>query len=173
MDDKVVERKLKITFQDDLQAETQIYVCDMLAFFPLLFLRLVGKLILFPRMKHLDVAGGTEFDVAGIFTYDVAFRILETINNVNRRAIQDTFEDNLQAENHIMFVILIQICWMLVEKKLIFEDGSVDGYTIAFGIRNVTHIEKALAEAYRVLENGERFLCLELSHVDTAAFNQF
>jgi len=35
-------------------------------------------------------------------------------------------------------------------EALSFEDGSMDGYTIAFGIRNVTHIEKALAEAYRL-----------------------
>jgi ubiquinone/menaquinone biosynthesis C-methylase UbiE len=42
-----------------------------------------------------------EFDVAVIFTGDVAFRILETINNVDRRAIQDTFEDDLQAETQI------------------------------------------------------------------------
>ena len=34
-------------------------------------------------------------------------------------------------------------------EALSFEDGSMDGYTIAFGIRNVTHIEKVLAEAYR------------------------
>jgi len=34
---------------------------------------------------------------------------------------------------------------------LSFDDNSMDGYTIAFGIRNVTHIEKALAEAYRYL----------------------
>jgi len=34
-------------------------------------------------------------------------------------------------------------------EALKFEDNSMDGYTIAFGIRNVTHIEKALAEAYR------------------------
>lgn len=36
-------------------------------------------------------------------------------------------------------------------EALSFEDGSMDGYTIAFGIRNVTHIEKALAEAYRLV----------------------
>lgn len=34
-------------------------------------------------------------------------------------------------------------------ESLKFEDNSMDGYTIAFGIRNVTHIEKVLAEAYR------------------------
>ena len=51
-------------------------------------------------------------------------------------------------------------------EALPFEDGMFDAYTIAFGIRNVTHIEKALAEAYRVLKPGGRFLCLEFSHVD-------
>jgi demethylmenaquinone methyltransferase/2-methoxy-6-polyprenyl-1,4-benzoquinol methylase len=44
-----------------------------------------------------------------------------------------------------------------------FADKSFDAYTIAFGIRNVTHIDKALSEAYRVLRTGGRFLCLEFS----------
>ena len=43
---------------------------------------------------------------------------------------------------------------------------SFDAYTIAFGIRNVPRIETALAEAYRVLKPGGRFLCLEFSEVD-------
>ncbi|CAN1723839.1 Ubiquinone/menaquinone biosynthesis C-methyltransferase UbiE [Hyphomicrobium sp. 1Nfss2.1] len=51
-------------------------------------------------------------------------------------------------------------------EELPFADRSFDAYTIAFGIRNVTHIDKALAEAYRVLKIGGRFLCLEFSHVD-------
>ncbi|KAL3348605.1 hypothetical protein AABB24_022001 [Solanum stoloniferum] len=55
-------------------------------------------------------------------------------------------------------------------EALSFEDNSMDGYTIAFGIRNVTHIEKVLAEAYRVLKRGGRFLCLELSHVDIPVY---
>ena len=45
-------------------------------------------------------------------------------------------------------------------------DRSFDAYTIAFGIRNVPRIEKALSEAYRVLKTGGRFLCLEFSTVD-------
>jgi demethylmenaquinone methyltransferase / 2-methoxy-6-polyprenyl-1,4-benzoquinol methylase len=51
-------------------------------------------------------------------------------------------------------------------EALPFPDRSFDAYTIAFGIRNVTHIDAALAEAYRVLKIGGRFLCLEFSHVE-------
>jgi demethylmenaquinone methyltransferase/2-methoxy-6-polyprenyl-1,4-benzoquinol methylase len=50
--------------------------------------------------------------------------------------------------------------------------GSFDAYTIAFGIRNVTHIEKALAEAYRVLKIGGRFMCLEFSHPTTITLDK-
>ncbi|PHT60037.1 hypothetical protein CQW23_02400 [Capsicum baccatum] len=140
--------------------------------------RLVSKLNPFPGMKHLDVAGGTG---------DVAFRILENIKNVKRRAMQDALDDDLIEETRI-YVCDINPNMLRVGKKraeergfgrdkslvwvegdaeaLSFEDNSMDGYTIAFGIRNVTHIEKALSEAYRVLKRGGRFLCLELSHVD-------
>ncbi|XP_073438859.1 2-methoxy-6-polyprenyl-1,4-benzoquinol methylase, mitochondrial isoform X2 [Dendrobates tinctorius] len=51
-------------------------------------------------------------------------------------------------------------------EELPFADEKFDVYTIAFGIRNVTHIDKALEEAYRVLKPGGRFLCLEFSHVN-------
>jgi demethylmenaquinone methyltransferase/2-methoxy-6-polyprenyl-1,4-benzoquinol methylase len=47
-----------------------------------------------------------------------------------------------------------------------FPDKSFDAATIAFGIRNVSHIDVALAEAYRVLKIGGRFLCLEFSACD-------
>lgn len=139
--------------------------------------KLVSKLNPFPGMKHLDVAGGTG---------DVAFRILESINDVGCRALRD-HDDNVPEETKI-FVCDINSNMLTVGKKrahergfgedksliwvegdaeaLKFEDNSMDGYTIAFGIRNVTHIEKALAEAFRVLKRGGRFLCLELSHVE-------
>ncbi len=48
-------------------------------------------------------------------------------------------------------------------EALPFPAKSFDAYAIAFGIRNVTHIDRALAEAYRVLKTGGRFLCLEFS----------
>ena len=46
-----------------------------------------------------------------------------------------------------------------------FESNSHDLYTIAFGIRNVTDRAKALDEAYRILNRGGRFMCLEFSEV--------
>ena len=51
-------------------------------------------------------------------------------------------------------------------EALPFSDAGFDAYTIAFGIRNVPRIETALAEAFRVLKPGGRFLCLEFSEVD-------
>lgn len=145
--------------------------------------RLVTKLNPFPGMKHLDVAGGTG---------DVAFRVLESINSVSRRAMQNDVSD-LHEETKI-YVCDINPNMLNVGKKraeerglseyqslvwvegdaeaLSFDDESMDGYTIAFGIRNVTHIERVLNEAYRVLKRGGRFLCLELSHVDVPMFKQ-
>ena len=48
-------------------------------------------------------------------------------------------------------------------EELSFPDTRFDAYSIAFGIRNVTHIDKALSEAHRVLRTGGRFFCLEFS----------
>jgi demethylmenaquinone methyltransferase/2-methoxy-6-polyprenyl-1,4-benzoquinol methylase len=50
-------------------------------------------------------------------------------------------------------------------ERLPIADRSIDAYTIAFGLRNVTHVNGALAEARRVLKPGGRFLCLEFSRV--------
>ncbi|KAL8549557.1 hypothetical protein ACS0TY_008406 [Phlomoides rotata] len=145
--------------------------------------RLVSKLNPFQGMKHLDVAGGTG---------DVAFRIREGINGaiIRHRAMRNDLPDETK-----IFVCDINPNMLNVGKKraqerglgddkslvwvegdaeaLKFEDNSMDGYTIAFGIRNVTHIEKALSEAHRVLKRGGRFLCLELSHVELPIFKDF
>lgn len=48
-----------------------------------------------------------------------------------------------------------------------FPDSSFDCYTIAFGIRNVVDINKALSEAFRVLKPGGKFICLEFSKVQS------
>ena len=108
-------------------------------------------------MHLLDVAGGTG---------DIAFRFLEaapkgmvTVADINaemlrvgkKRAEERGFADRSDF-----------VC--ADAQKLPLNDCSVDAYTIAFGIRNVTRVEEALAEAYRVLKPGGRFLCLEFSH---------
>ncbi|CAM8984793.1 hypothetical protein QQ045_008778 [Rhodiola kirilowii] len=146
--------------------------------------RLVSDLNPYPGMKQLDVAGGTG---------DVAFRILDRVSSIKHRALQDASADDLQDETKI-YVCDINPNMLNVGKKramerglaeqkslvwvegdaeaLSFDDKSMDGYTIAFGIRNVTHIEKVLAEAYRVLKPGGRFLCLELSHVEVPVFKE-
>jgi len=51
-------------------------------------------------------------------------------------------------------------------EALPLPDNAFDTYTIAFGVRNVPRIDRALAEAFRVLKRGGRFFCLEFSHVD-------
>lgn len=62
--------------------------------------------------------------------------------------------------------ILHGLDWLCANaESLPLPDAAFDAYTIAFGIRNVTHIDAALKEACRVLKPGGRFLCLEFSHV--------
>nr|XP_004611138.1 unnamed protein product [Sorex araneus] len=59
------------------------------------------------------------------------------------------------------------LAWVVGDaEELPFDDDKFDVYSIAFGIRNVTHIDQALQEAHRVLKPGGRFLCLEFSQVN-------
>ena len=58
-------------------------------------------------------------------------------------------------------------------EELPFKKNNFDYYTISFGIRNVTDINKVLKEAYRVLKPGGRFLCLEFSKVKNQILNKF
>ncbi len=57
-------------------------------------------------------------------------------------------------------------------EALSFADRRFDAYTIAFGIRNVTHIDRALSEAHRVLKRGGRFFCLEFSTTEWPGFGE-
>lgn len=110
----------------------------------------------------LDVAGGTgdiAFKAAAKAGDGFAATILD-INEAMLQAGQTRLEKkkNIPRPENINFTVGNA-------EALALQDGFFDAYTIAFGIRNVTHRDKALAEAYRVLKPGGRFLCLEFSHV--------
>ncbi len=120
--------------------------------------RLMDKLRPTEAMHLLDMAGGTG---------DVAFRFLArggahvTISDINQDMLNvgraRAIDKNLDA---------LRMSWQQANaEELPFENGSFDAYTISFGIRNVTHLDKALSEAHRVLKRGGRFLCLEFSHL--------
>ena len=109
----------------------------------------------------LDVAGGTG---------DVAFRIARRIETNGRVLVCDINPEMLGVgrERSVRRIRPTTPCHFAAgnAETLPFPDRSVDIYTIAFGIRNVTRRELALAEAYRVLKRGGRFMCLEFSKVD-------
>ncbi|MGH6938392.1 class I SAM-dependent methyltransferase [Hypericibacter sp.] len=121
-----------------------------------------------PRLGQtmLDVAGGTG---------DIALRILERWGGAEKAAASGgrilvcDLTPAMLAKGRDRGVDrghLGGIEWIAGNAEALpLESMSVDAYTIAFGLRNVTHIDRALAEARRVLKPGGRFLCLEFSHV--------
>ncbi len=108
----------------------------------------------------LDVAGGTG---------DIAFRILDAGGPNTSVTIADISPEMVgEGQKRAETEGRLDRCLLTVgnAESLAFPDSHFDAYTIAFGIRNVTHIDKALAEAYRVLKPGGRFMCLEFSHME-------
>jgi len=115
-----------------------------------------------PGESILDMAGGTG---------DIAFRMarhgaLVTVSDIN--------EDMLAVGMDRAAKKAIQgLTWSPQNAEtLTFADRAFDAYTIAFGIRNVTRIEAALAEAHRVLKFGGRFFCLEFSTTEWPGFKE-
>ena len=110
----------------------------------------------------LDMAGGTG---------DIAFRMAAkgasvTVSDIN----QDMLDVGIERAMERGFDSLV---WSRQNaEELSFPDRFFDIYTIAFGIRNVTHIDKALSEAHRVLKRGGRFFCLEFSTNTWPGFKQ-
>jgi demethylmenaquinone methyltransferase/2-methoxy-6-polyprenyl-1,4-benzoquinol methylase len=115
-----------------------------------------------PGRAYLDVAGGTG---------DIAFRIADmarkrggeadiTVCDINADMLGEGVRRAKEKGERA-------IEWVCGDaEKLPVPDASMDAYTIAFGIRNVTHIQAALEEARHVLKPGGRFLCLEFSRVE-------
>ncbi|MFN2098943.1 class I SAM-dependent methyltransferase [Altererythrobacter sp. MF3-039] len=106
-----------------------------------------------PGEAVLDMAGGTG---------DIAFRMAArgaevTVADIN----QDMLDVGIERALDRGMDGLVWSCQNA--EQLSYPDRMFDAYTIAFGIRNVTHIDKALAEAHRVLKFGGRFFCLEFS----------
>ena len=113
------------------------------------------------RGEHiLDMAGGTG---------DIAFRLGQSGATVT---VADINPDMLEVGRQRAAKRGIEgLHWAQENaEKLTFPDKSFDAYTIAFGIRNVTHIDQALAEAHRVLKTGGRFYCLEFSSTEWPGF---
>ncbi len=108
----------------------------------------------------LDVAGGTG---------DIARRYLDAAHPQSAAVICDINAEMLEAGRAKLAGRYGERLTFVQgnAEKLPFPDRSFDAYTIAFGIRNVTDIPAALAEAFRVLKRGGRFLCLEFSAVQT------
>ncbi|HEY5305435.1 MAG TPA: bifunctional demethylmenaquinone methyltransferase/2-methoxy-6-polyprenyl-1,4-benzoquinol methylase UbiE [Pseudolabrys sp.] len=114
----------------------------------------------------LDLAGGTG---------DIAFRVVEaggtgtcaTVCDINAEMLS-VGRERAAARGHDQVVTFEQGN----AEELPYPDRSFDCVTIAFGIRNVPRIERALAEAYRVLRIGGRFLCLEFSSVDVPGIDK-
>jgi demethylmenaquinone methyltransferase / 2-methoxy-6-polyprenyl-1,4-benzoquinol methylase len=116
--------------------------------------------------QHIDVAGGTG---------DVAFRVAAaggertavTVVDVNAEMLRVGAEraQKRRAGARVGFV-------EGNAEALPLPDAAFDAYTIAFGIRNVPRMDRALAEANRVLKRGGRFLCLEFSRVDLPVFDR-
>src|SRR5690606_33751327 len=99
-------------------------------------------------------------------TGDIALRLLKASGNQAEVTVCDLTESMLQVGRDRMIDknILSGINWVCGNAEdLPIADESVDIYTIAFGLRNVTHIDKALREAARVLKPGGQFFCLEFS----------
>jgi demethylmenaquinone methyltransferase/2-methoxy-6-polyprenyl-1,4-benzoquinol methylase len=110
----------------------------------------------------LDMAGGTG---------DIAFRLADagaevTVADINQDMLDVGIERAMERG-------IDGLVWSRQNaEELSFEDRVFDGYTIAFGIRNVTRIDAALAEAYRVLRHGGRFYCLEFSTTQWPGFKE-
>ena len=108
----------------------------------------------------LDIAGGTG---------DVAFRVLRAGGEEARATVCDINTDMLEVGRRRAQARGLSEAVTFAEanaEALPFADRSFDAATMAFGIRNVPRIEPALAEAFRVLKIGGKFLCLEFSAVD-------
>ncbi|MGH6846573.1 MAG: bifunctional demethylmenaquinone methyltransferase/2-methoxy-6-polyprenyl-1,4-benzoquinol methylase UbiE [Methylocella sp.] len=118
------------------------------------------------RFRHLDVASGTG---------DIAFRVARAGSPLTEVVVLDINAGMLEEGRRRAAKRHFDAALDFVEanaEELPFADDSFDAYTIAFGIRNVSRIDKALTEARRVLRRGGKFLCLEFSNVNVPVLDR-
>ena len=116
----------------------------------------------FPESKLIDVASGTG-DIAKLFSKRNNNSSEITCIEPNGKMFEEG-KKNLKE--------FINIKWLKAHaEKLPVKDNSYDYYSISYGIRNVSDINKTLREAYRVLKPGGRFMCLEFSKIDNEILN--
>jgi len=117
-----------------------------------------------PAQVLLDVAGGTG-DIAERFVATAGTSAI--VCDVNQAMIE-TGRDRAIDRGRIR-----EIGWICGDAETLpIASRSVDAVTIAFGLRNVTRMDVALAEMRRVLKPGGRFLCLEFSPVSTPGLSR-
>ena len=109
----------------------------------------------------IDVACGTG-DIGKLFLDNTNINNKITCVDPNKGMITKAKSKLINYKN---------ISWIISKaEKLPLKDNSFDFYTISFGLRNTTDLNKVLAEAYRVLKPGGRFLCLEFSKIQNENF---
>ncbi|MBP7712729.1 MAG: bifunctional demethylmenaquinone methyltransferase/2-methoxy-6-polyprenyl-1,4-benzoquinol methylase UbiE [Gammaproteobacteria bacterium] len=113
--------------------------------------------------RILDLAGGTG-DVAALLAGRVGRKGSVVVADINPSML-GVGRERLDGRGLVGNVTYAQAN----AERLPFAEGSFDCVTMAFGLRNVTHKEAALAETLRVLRPGGRLLVLEFSHVTVSA----
>ena len=110
----------------------------------------------------IDVASGTG-DIAKLFSLRV--KNLSTVTCVEPN-------EGMFSQGKKNLTNFKNIEWIKSKAEYLpVEDNIYDFYSISYGIRNVSDINKTLAEAYRVLKPGGRFMCLEFSKIDNELLN--
>ncbi len=132
--------------------------------------RMIEEINFSQNAHFIDVAGGTG---------DIAFRIA-------KKALEKQLESQIEvvdinpemlacgSDRAIDLNLYKNLTFTCADgENLPFEDNKFDYFTIAFGIRNFTNIDKGLKEAFRVLKSGGKFICLEFSKLDNYFLQKF
>ncbi|VDI23175.1 demethylmenaquinone methyltransferase / 2-methoxy-6-polyprenyl-1,4-benzoquinol methylase [Mytilus galloprovincialis] len=147
------------------------------------FIRRLGD-IAFRFLKYIDNLNKNESDDLSVPNHIDGFQLHQEDQDLSSSSSSSSDEEDNHVTHHVTVCDINQemldvgrqkaesygICsgmsWLKGNAECLqLEDNQFDAYTIAFGIRNCTHVDKVVEEAYRVLKPGGRFMCLEFSEV--------